>query len=145
RRSGPGEAKEGPHLRACALPGSPARTLSRRLFGSPDPPRPYGHRPTCALFNSVLVRDLVLPPFLPREVGGHQRLEGHAVEIMVQGPAGRDVAHHQDPSAAPSEREVVEPPRHPGGGLSPALATRVRLVQVAGAISHVYVRRGAVA
>jgi Transposase DDE domain len=35
--NGPGEAKEGPHPRAPALPGSPAHTLTHRLFGSAIP------------------------------------------------------------------------------------------------------------
>src|SRR5918997_2036470 len=93
---------------------------------------------------SALPHVPILPAFLPGEVGGHQRLEWHAVEMVVLRPASRDVSHDEDPLPTPSQVQVIQPPRHPGDSLPPALTCWVRLVEVVGAISHVGVDRGAV-
>src|ERR687893_781712 len=75
---------------------------------------------------SALPHVPVLPAFLPGEVGGHQRLEWHAVEMVVQRPVSRDVSHDEDPLPTPSQGQVIQPPRHPGDSLPPALTCWVR-------------------
>src|ERR1022692_1177547 len=82
---------------------------------------------------SCLIGQLVIPAALPGEVGHRQLIKRNAVDQVIKPPPGRDVPDHQNPPLGPAQRQVIEERADPPYRLPPALAARMRLIEMGAA------------
>src|SRR3954454_17367205 len=75
--------------------------------------------------------EAVFPAFLPGEILPRERLERDPVRVVVESPPRRDVPDHEDAPAVEGDRQPVEAAPNPLDGLTPRLALRPRLLEMA--------------
>lgn len=83
--------------------------------------------------------EVVLPTFLPCEVGVAELRQRHATNRVIKRPARGNVSDEKHASAVPANGKVMQEPFDPLDGLAPALAAWVRQVDVAAALGVVLV------
>src|SRR5687767_12056025 len=78
---------------------------------------------------------LIFPALTPVELGRDQILQGCAVEQLLKGPTGRHVADDQHARPLPAQAQIREKTSDAGNRLPPALATGVRCIKIAPAVT----------